>query len=369
MLPDLTRRLLRQWDEILPEIAKPRHLTYLCVAGSPDGGTTTFLAFDEKGPEPLFAVKIHRHGDSKRTLIRERGLLEYLHSLGGDIGASVPKALACIEIERTWLLVQSILPGRPILGPTGHDETTRLHEAAADFKRVTEWLVMLRTATKGSLEGNSGAFAAAARARLKSFTETYRLNAAEQQQLEAVESNMDTIASLGAFLQHGDFCRHNILRSNVHHGLGLSVIDWTQATTQGVALHDVFFFAGSYSQQTRQKAGVTGMRETFAEAFMRDGEYATLVARSIQSYCKAVELDHAHAKLLFAIFLVDKALAEHEQTRECSEHGPLPRVTLFIAGSEKKGLADALTSQVWFEFFRAFVEYHGEFLRAGRRGH
>ncbi|PKM92575.1 MAG: hypothetical protein CVU80_02645, partial [Elusimicrobia bacterium HGW-Elusimicrobia-4] len=147
MLDELTGRMLADWERLFPAIKRPWSIRYLGIPGSIEGGTTTFLGFSQKAETPLFAVKIHRDIDAMQKALGENSILSFLDSRSGELSTSVPQMILCERIAGTWVLVQSILDGRPMVAVMSRDGVPEPKRTAVNMRLATDWLALLHAET------------------------------------------------------------------------------------------------------------------------------------------------------------------------------------------------------------------------------
>lgn len=361
MLPELTARLLRDWDDLFPEIPKPECIRYLGLPGAPEGGTATFLAFAADRSDPLFAAKVHRDPDAYDRVRNEREVLDCLHRAGGSLADSVPRALFAGCVGARWVLVQSVMAGRPMPASLGSTGAPDLAEAEANFSLVTDWLVDLHGHTKAqSAEALSGERSRLSRT-LQNFEASFALTPGEKAVVQRLHGDLDGALCDGLFLCHGDFCRHNVLVS----GRGrkrIGVVDWTFARHWGLPLHDLYFFFAGYFAQIRRELGPESFLRIFEYTFLERNSYSNIVKREIERYCGCLRLGLHHVANWFTFFLVERAVFELRQTLVCAREFGLPRFVVYLGATAGRTYVDALTEQIWFRYFRRFVARPSSFI-------
>ena len=166
-------------------------------------------------------------------------------------------------------------------------------------------------------------------------------------------------------VQHGDFCRHNLLLSRNAKGSQLGIIDWTDSKRMGLPLHDLFFFLTTYFLQVRKQVGIEGFAQAFNSTFFEQNPYSSQVLECLRVHCRKMGIDIHLAQALFAMFLVERAIFELAQVTRCSERGGLPRFTIYLANLAHLDYPEAIQAQFWIHFFKLFVMHRGEFLGSG----
>ena len=176
-----------------------------------------------------------------------------------------------------------------------------------------------------------------------------------------LEDGIDDLLSGGLVLQHGDFCRHNILIGDRRHP-PIGVIDWTFARQLGLPLHDLFFFFAGYFSQIRRELGPETFLQIFGYTFLEQNSYSQLVRLEIEKYCGRLRLELSQVADWFTFFLVERAVFELRQTLVCAREFGLPRFLVYLGAAAGRGYADALTEQIWFRYFRRFVAERSAFI-------
>ena len=362
MLPELTRCILADWNCLFPGVDKPGTVRYLGIPGSVEGGTTTFLAFRNECRRPSFVVKIHRDPSGQGQVFTERDVLNSLQTRGGLLAASVPRVILCEKITDCWVLVESVLDGRPMVAAMTQDGTPELETAASNIRLAAEWLAQLHAATRADAAAIPCLSKQEGLKTIEEFSSIFDLSKDERDYLMGVGDRLHAAESTGGFIQHGDFCRHNILVSHKSSRKQVGVIDWTFSKRAGLPLHDFFFFLTTYFLQVRKHHGVAGFVRAFEATFLERNPYSNVVKRCLREHCQQVGVDAPQIESLFALFLVERAAFEFQQVVWCSKRGGLPRLTLYLAGLDNRGYAQASKAQFWIHFFKTFVARRREFI-------
>lgn len=361
MLPELTALLLQDWGRLFPEASKPERIRYLGFPGAPEGGTSTFLAFGVGRSAPLFAVKVHRDPNACDLVRNEREVLDLLHSVGGTLADSVPRALFAGCIGRQWVLVQSILEGGPMPASIDSAGIPNLGEAEENFELVTDWLRELHEHT--TVQAHEALCAERSRLYrvLDEFEACFALSREEKVLVRRLHGEVDGALCEGLSLRHGDFCRHNVLVGRGDR-TRIGVIDWTFAKRVGLPLHDLFFFFAGYFAQIRRELGTESFLRIFEYTFLGKNSYSNLVKREIEKYCGRLRLELRRVADWFTLFLVERAVFELRQTLACAREFGLPRFVVYLGAAAGRAYEDALAEQIWFRYFRRFVAERSAFI-------
>ena len=362
MLPALTSRILDDWRGLFPDTPKPRSLRYLGVSGAVEGGTTTFLGFGDRGAAPLFSAKIHRDVVGRTRSREEQTILEFLDSLERPLGFSFPRAVLCEEIHGAPVLVQTIVSGSPMRAATGRDGGQDCGVARANIELASRVLTRLHEAGQDGPGDHARELAGAACALLASFVDTFDLSAEECDYAARLADTVADAPLFAASVEHGDFCRHNLLVSGKASDTSIGVVDWTDSRRAGFPLHDLYFFLATCSLQSRKEPGLRGMVREFEDMFLNPSDFSAMVRRGIRRFCDRVGVDPDMAEALLALFLIESAVVSSQKTETALERGLFKRTTLYIAGIEDRDFDDAWKAQYWVHFFKAFAARHEDFV-------
>ncbi len=363
MLPELNDFLLSEWNKLFPEAPKPHLLDYLGIAGSIEGGTTTFLAFIEQKADPAFVVKIHRYPDARDKVFKEVKILHFLHANAGILADSVPRLIAYKKISGVWMLVQTVIEGRSLMAPMDNNGLPEIGSAIFNIDLAINWLTELHSIIRP--DTSFEVLKQLKKEQLKNIEScslTFDLSKTDKDFLEEIADNLDSMLVAGAFIQHGDFCRHNILLGGNRGRRRVGVIDWTDSKRYGFPLHDIFFFLTTYYLQTRKHTGVKGFIQAFEDTYLSENRYSDEIKKVLLNYCAQFNIDLSYIKLLFGVFLINQALFEYKKLIQCSSSGGLPRFSIYLGLSTNKGYPEVLKEQLWIYFFRTFVRNQNRFI-------
>ncbi len=362
MLPELTNCVLDSWNSFFPGVDKPQNLCYLGISGSVEGGTTTVLGFNNRDSRPLFAVKIHRNYDACERAFNERDVLNYVGTCGGATAASVPRIILCERIAGTWVLVQSILDGSPMSAVMSNDRTPHIEVAAHNMHLAADWLLQLHEATRNDLEIDQAHLIQNGLKTIEDFSNIFDLLPDEYDFLKEVSDRLCATVSGNGCVQHGDFCRQNVLISKNADRTKIGVLDWTDAKLAGFPLHDLLYFLTTYCLQIRKELGITGFVNIFEDSFFKRNAYSNLIKQCITSYCAQLRLDLSFVKILFGMFLIEQAMFEYNKLVKFSTYGGLPRFHIYLASSNNRSYDEALKEQLWIYFFRVLTREQHNFI-------
>jgi aminoglycoside phosphotransferase (APT) family kinase protein len=356
MLDALTRRIREEWDPVQMRAGVPRRLTYLCVPGSLEGGTTTLLGFTDGQRRPALVVKVHRDPDGEEFVEAERLVLAELGRRGDFLRSSVPAVLFCGPVEGCWVLVESVLDGRPLVARLTREGWPDLEGSRRDVNLVVDWLIECHRT--GAMTGPpAGDWSDLALTQMREFAKVFDLSPAEEAYLRQLRRTIDDLrgCQVPLVIRHGDYCRQNILLSE-RDATRIGVIDWTFSRMVALPLHDLVFFLGTCFLQVRHERGVAALDRMFAYTFLERNSYSDVVADWLARYHRALHIDAELAPVLFGIALIDQALFEYRLAMRAIRKGNVPRFVMFLAASQNLSYDDAPRAQLWRRFFRVFAE-------------
>ena len=347
MLPELTSLLFDRCPAIFGGARNPSAIDYLGLPGAVEGGTTTFIGFCPEQRRPLFAVKVHRDADAGQRAMNEEKVLNHLNTHAADLARSVPQVVLCDRVSGCWVVVMTILDGRPMGITLDAAGLPVLREAEENLQNVSAWLARLHRVQIPGFAPNHGTAVAFAARKTEEFAAVFNLGIEELAFLE--EINAIPHETVRTSITHGDFCRHNILVSDVTPELG--VVDWTDSEAVGVPLHDLLFFVSTYFMQVRRKIGLDGIKDAFFQTFFGSTEYAALVQDSINAHRDCLA-DRRPLRLQLGLFLVFQAMREAEKLERLTRTSGVPRITLWLAGEVDSEYEEARRASFWRYLFR-----------------
>jgi aminoglycoside phosphotransferase len=356
MLPKLTARILDYWDTLMVGVEKPYEIKYLCIAGSVEGGTTTFLAFSDKHYDPLFAVKIHRHLDAKEKIANEIRIVSYLANCGTPISNSTPRLILSETFSGISVLIMSTVKGEPMVASLTKKGTPELSLAYENFNITSSWLENLYFSTKTNDDSIIEDLEEYSYKLINEFQKVFELSVQERISLQVIADNIENTTKNGIGVQHGDLCRQNILVADYPSEKKINVIDWTDSKRVGIPLHDLYYFLTTYFLQARSGKGLENIIQSFLNTYFLPNPYCKLVKDIIIKYVNKISMDPNNLSTLFGLFLIEQSLFEYKKMLKCSKYDTLPRFTFDLAKQTDSNFNKALKQQIWILFFRECVK-------------
>lgn len=362
MLPQLTEYLLNAWPSSLSSFKRPNAIHYLGVFGSVEGGTTTFLAFLDQSEKPAFVVKIHRNKAAEKRALNEYSVLQKLQSIDDSIAASVPQLVLCEKISDCWIIVQTIVEGIPMTATLNREAIPAADSARKNVTLAADWLGVLDQFSRRKDKKSQDSVLNNGQSLLQEFSSVYPLSSSEERFLHKIDDSLSHLSSFGTTLQHGDFCRHNILVDKKKSDTFINIIDWTDAQLEGFPTHDLLFFLSTYFLQIRKHPGMNGFIKAFEISFFSENSYSLLIQNSLREFCHQSNIPSPSIRTLFSLLIIRQSLHEYKKLVSFSKEGGIPRFTLQLAISEGKTFTEALKEQIWVYFFRFLVQNEGRLL-------
>lgn len=343
MLERVTRELLDQAPEA-HGFVRPR-VHYLGLPGSPEGRTTTFLAFVGDSARPSYVVKVFRDPRDRDRAANEATILRLLANT--PVATSVPRILTAIDDAGVWALVESYVTGRPMRARMAGRAPER-NDAERNLAAAFGWLATFQRVTTGG-----DTVVVAAGDTTQTFAACAKFFVLNPEELGYLAATDDALRSspIASTIRHGDFTRHNILVARDRVG----VVDWSDAHLSSLPLHDAFAFVTGYFLQLRPREGLAGFLEAFDTSFLSFNAFSALVARNIRAHGELLGVDRALIEPLFAAFLAERAVFEYDQVRRSLASGSLPRATLAFAAEIGADVERAPTAQYWIGFLRRLI--------------
>jgi hypothetical protein len=304
---------------------------------------------------PLFVVKDHRHREAEERVIAEGAVLDQLQRAGEPIAATEPRMILCERIGQRGVLVQTALTGQPMPSAATGNTARDLPAVERDLRLVADWLAALHRSTGTADPAVRQAALDLGQAMLVEFHQAFDPAPPEAAVLDALAARLPAILAGGACLQHGDFCRENILLAAPGPGTPLRVIDWTDARPPGLPVLDLFFFATTYFRQVRLAAPEARSGGVFALTFLRPNAYNAAVLGRLRAHCTTIGIDPGHLGDLFGLFLIHHAVYEYRKLLESARDGTLPNAMIHRGAQTGSDFRAATRQQVWVQFFRDWL--------------
>ncbi len=359
MISSLRSYIYSNWKKF-PSLKKaPENVEFLLVAGSIEGGTTTFLLFADSMKSPFAVVRSARHPFWEEDLKREWGMLGILKNT--SLRASVPSPLFYEIFTGVPTLGESALEGVPMQVRSGSDGVPIIPLARSHFRSALDWIIALHQETEEPLgkEISQGQVMKI----IERCQEICSLSWQERRLLSEV-IGVDTLLPhlQRSFIVHGDFVPHNILLSKD----SLRVIDWIWAKRSSLGCFDMFSFSLVYALHARKLGGLQGYIKAFSDAFLNSNNFSNIIKECLHEYAGYMGIEVSHMRSLFAFFLVMKAEEEYNRRLSLVPYGFIPRWSKNMKNSANLTYRQALKESIWIYFIKHLLKEKDSFIIQAR---
>ena len=355
MLPELTQFIKKKWNVFFPSIPHPHNISYLAIPGAGEGGTVTFLAFLDAKKQPAFSVKVYRDYDSEKRAQNEASVLNQLKTIP-TIATTVPEVICVKSFGENWIHIQSMIKGAAMEISTRGSNLPSITLTSKHFNIATDWLICLGTNTYKYSKTNLEYLYAL----LDKTKKIFIFSPQEKKFLKKLESKLSAIAFYGTIVQHGDFCRQNILLFPSFKNSLINVIDWSDSSKEGIPLADLLFFLTTYYLKARKHTGISGLIQLFETTFCDSNPYSYEIWNVIYRYIKIFKISLSDLPFLMSVILIQQACHEYDKLKYASNNGTLPKFTLALAKESHSSFQDSLKQIPWFYFFQVLVKHYNK---------
>jgi hypothetical protein len=354
MIPEIKNFLLINWKKIVPDYPVPSDISFLGIPGAGEGGTVTFLLFIDSKNYPLFAIKVYRDNYFPNRAKTEAVILKRLESIP-IIAPNVPRLIYKSLFGKNRILIQSILDGQAMTITIAKYNLPPNKIVKHHFELVTNWLIELGQQTR-HYNLNENYFYSI----INNAKRIFKFSEKEQFFLIEIENNLKNIVSYGSVIEHGDFCRQNILLMDDINNPKINIIDWSDSKIDGIPISDLLIFLTTYLLKLRKKTGVAGLIETFELTFFQSNPFSTNVWKAINSYIKNFKILKSDLPFLLGVIFLNQACYEYSKLKYASLQGTLPGFTLSLVESENDSVEDAIKRIPWYYFFQSLVKQYNK---------
>jgi len=311
MIEQIEKYLLKKWDSLPLEVAKPREFSFLVQSRH---RIVVFL-FPKGAKYPLIVAKISRNETDSVFSKRDFDNRAKIHQIISD---SLKKTIALpIELARIanhWVLLETFLPGNAMYISTGR--LTMKRNCVNNFKMLFEWLLKFQSQTKGIPV---------------IFDETK----VDQLLIEPIikchgaelfpKGFSGYIADLAGKMKgkkvptvfsYGDLHHSHIL---VAKNKVSGVVDWESSATSGLPFSDWFQFLCEYGREMTKKEGLNssilkGHYPSVEKMFLQDNLISNVAKTWTNKLFAAYEMEQALIPLWLTKFFVNFAIEkEHKK--------------------------------------------------------
>lgn len=357
MLKKISNTLQKDWAEFFPNTKRPAYIDYSGITGSVEGATTTFLAFSRAQPSPLYIVKIYRQTEHSFERIRnEKEILFFIHNNYIKSTLQVPRIILTGAHEDIHFSIQAVLPGGPLNITMKADGNPCWKQTKYHLENLSSWLISLQKKSKHHLPEPPFSMEENFACKIKRFREIFTLS---EVAVDFTDEILDNLRGMeldkNQFLQHGDFCRQNILFSKTERKSQYGIIDWTDAQFIGLPYHDLFYLFTTYFAVARTQIGTDVFSAIFEHYFVQQNKFNKLIQNILTNYTGHLSLNKDFCVYFFGLFLINQSLFEYDKLERCVEDGFLPRFNLSLAAQKNVSCSKALQEQLWIYFYHALA--------------
>ena len=353
MIPEIKKYMLENWEKIESNHSLPRDISFLGIPGAGEGGTVTFLLFIDSKKDPIYALKIYRDDHFPLRVKTERIVLKKL-ALIPSLASTVPN----LVIDKSFLgkdrtIIQNILKGEAMEVKIGANNLPPNKMIKKHFELVNDWLIKLGENTySNELKKNDF------HSIINTAKNIFYFSKEENRFIKKIENNINNLISYGSVIEHGDFCRQNILMTEESGRTIINIIDWSDCKNNGIPIADLITFLATYLLKLRKKIGVGGLIETFEFTFFQPNPYSTHIWKVINKYINHFKILIPDLPYLLGVILLRQACDDYNKLQYASMHGTLPGFTLSLVESEKDNIEDVIKRTPWFYLFQTLVKHY-----------
>jgi aminoglycoside phosphotransferase (APT) family kinase protein len=335
----ISRTILDWWDELDLPMPAPRELD--CLVRTPRfraSSHVVFFVFGSGQGHPILIAKTPRLPGDHGALEREAANLEKLASTCPEAHTAAPRLVAYRDWHGTKLLLQSVVPGRPM------SPAIVQRRSDACTQSIMQWVTSLHFESRSFTTGPGGSVRRSIENSLKFLRETFPDSEEFRRMLDSTEERVGPLSTqvLPRVFAHGDLSSPNILIDDLGR---VGIVDWELADPTGLPASDVFFFL-TYIAFARSDATETPEQvKAFGEAFFGSPAWAR---DPVMDYAKSLGLSSRSLRPLFLLtwvrYVESLALRLHEDGHE----------------KEVQGLQEWLTANRYFALWKYTLEHWKE---------
>lgn len=362
MVPQLKDYLITNWNRLFGDKVLPQNLSFLEIAGTTSApGKVLFLIFKDNSTNPLFLAKVSRNQKDNSLLLCEYNNLQYIDKICSQfIKDSIPRPIFLEEIGNHRVLLETALEGKAISETLSFRHPVSKKIISRNCSLSIDWLIRFHIETnckEKRLERDN--IHTYIEEPIESFCSTFELNTDEIKFFQNLKVIIERLTNRNYPLvfQHGDFTPSNILISQNKFG----IIDWEFSRTEGLLLHDLFFFLLWYGfAQCRKDVHDTRL-SSFQASFMSKNWYSDLISRCIKEYCKKMHIAEDSIKLFFILFLINLANKEYKDLCRDAERGFI-NMSKGFSGNGDRSFSGLIKDGLYVNQSRLFIAQEKYFL-------
>jgi hypothetical protein len=247
-----------------------------------------FLVMAKGGSPPLLAVKLPRLALFGDRVVREAANLEAVQSIRSSGFETIPRLIACDEVNGRPVLVQTALVGRAL------DPVAVRSNGDRAVAAVLGWLGDISEATQAPAD--SGWYERLLALPLNRLDESRVVSEEDSELISRTRQLLEPLRASGipSVLEHGDLSHPNIIQ--LANGR-IGVVDWELTELHGVPTHDLFFFLAYVAFAKSRASRLETRIAAFDDAFIHPDGWAK---SAVETYAQRAGID---SPLLTPLFI------------------------------------------------------------------
>ena len=370
MINNLKEFLLDNWNKILPHIKRPRKLRFIIVKGSLGGygGRVSFLFFPDNESKPAFIAKIARDPKYDQLISTEYNVLKYIHnSISSSLNDKVPQAFYLGQLKNHKFLIEESIIGKSVDAIISSRILNRKRIGYLILNVISDWLYEFKKEIAAKEvqfmdESNQQQLLSWP---IEKFLKIYELTKKEKKFMDDLKNSISDIVKkkYPLALEHGDFSPINIIFTELNFkDSNFKVIDWEESKAKSLPLCDLFFLLTWYDFRNYFNKPEGKIRlNNFGQIFLKNGQHSAIATELIKKYCFNLGIDVSAVKILFPMFLINRANHEYDILSKQANRGYIPIIKPFNQGKNYKNNS-LLRNNIYINLFSKFVQQSSEFI-------
>jgi hypothetical protein len=329
-----------------------RDITYLCVNGSVEGGTTTFIAYVPNSTIPQYIVKVLRNSNNPEKLKNEHSILKELNSCK-ELFDSIPEILLVDMIDGIWYSVQTYLTGKPLEGyEIGSIKSGVLKSFNNSSRMIGNLLINIYNHSRSNKASNVINHIDLLAKDIDDFGALYDIDTKQRFIMNNLLVWVRTIKPHYVSVSHNDLNKHNILL-NDGASKGVRIIDWTDSTPFGSPIYDMLNYYSTLLYPMKAMAGIESMVEMFKHIHYENNVVHASIYQQLQSLMKVLGYSPKDLKYVLGVFLIKKTMWDYRRLKSVSKYKYIPGSNK-LESSHDISYNDMVKNQLFYHYY---IEY------------
>ena len=307
-------------DKVLKKIDPKSKLSSFLLPGAHEGGTLGYLVFDELNTNAIIFIKIFRDKNDKRL----KNEVNFLKNNKNNIVINIPDYIYHEKGEICSFICQTVLPGKPLSIEKYANSYSKI-DFDNKVKMVVSWL---RKMPKSTCDNSAIA------------EEFIIKNSAIMRKIftkSDIKSIVLTINNISV-IEHGDFVLHNILKD----GENINVIDWSDVSSCGTPLFDLYNFLINALFKLRKSSKEEDFIKAFEFGFFENNEISSIIKDNVGNYLNFYNMDEKSAKFILFMYLYKYSKNENDKLVHSFNDGYMSSYISKLGGCKKTGIFERL---------------------------